>query len=134
MSSTARPTDHAVIAHLADAASLEAALTELSHNQVIDLDEVRSGTGEAFASELQAGDADAETGTGFMRWILSLGQEREELVRLGQVVREGRHGLVINGVDDEGDLEAISSILKRHGAADIIYFGDWNTEDLSINR
>ncbi len=134
MAPNARPTDHAVIAHFATAEELSAALEEMAHNRVIDLDGVTSGTGEAFAAELQAQKEDAEPGSRVIKWLLSLGQEREELIRLGEVVREGRHGLVINDVADEGDLDAISTILKRHSAADIIYFGDWQTEDLSINR
>lgn len=135
MGADPRPDDHAVTAHFADAASLDAALEELAHNRLVDVDAVTSGTGEGFATELEPGD-DEDTGAAgrVLQWLTSLGQEREELVRLGQAAREGRHAVVINDVADEADLDGIVTVLKRHGAADIVYFGDWQTEDLSIER
>lgn len=134
MSDSARPTDHAVTAHFADADALDAALQELVHSRLVDPDSVTSGTGEGFAAELEPGDEDSSGAGRVIQWLTSLGQEREELVRLGQAAREGRHAVVINDVADEPDLDGITSVLARHGAADIVYFGDWQTEDRSIQR
>jgi hypothetical protein len=56
------------------------------------------------------------------------------LVRLGQAAREGRHAVVIHDVSGRPTVDAITAVLKRHDAEDIVYFGDWQTEDLSIRR
>ncbi|MGI9018575.1 MAG: hypothetical protein ACR2HR_15980 [Euzebya sp.] len=134
MNSTARPSDHAVIAHVADAPVAEAVLASLSQEAGVDLDSVSHGSGDEFAAELEGGDADSGSASRVVKWLLSLGQEREELVLLGQVVREGRHALVINDVSDRERLDAIVAVLERHDAQDIVYFGHWQTEDLSIGR
>lgn len=31
-------------------------------------------------------------------------------------------------------VDAITAVLNRYGAQDIVYFGDWQTEDLSTQR
>lgn len=129
-----RPSDHAVIGHVADDATAEAALEDLSGEAGVDLATISHGSGSDFAAQLEVGSEGSKAASRVVQWLTSLGQEREELVRLGQVVREGRHGIVINDVSDRECLDRIVAVLKRHGAEDIVYFGDWQTEDMSIRR
>ncbi|WP_370324867.1 hypothetical protein [Euzebya sp.] len=134
MSANTRPNQHAVIAHVADEPTAEAVLSSLADEASVDLASVSHGSGDEFAGQLEAGEEDSHGATRVVKWLVSLGQEREELVRLGQVVREGRHGIVINDVTDRETLDRIVAVLNRHDARDIVYFGDWQTEDLSIRR
>ena len=129
-----RPNTHAVIAHVADTPTADAALQDLSGEVGIDLDLVTHGTGDAFAAEVNGTDDDDSSKSRVGKWLMSLGQEREELVRLGENVKAGRHGLVINEVDERSTLDAIVAVLKRHGGEDIVYFGSWQTEDMSVRR
>ncbi len=134
MSADPQPNTHAIIAHVADAASAEAALSALTDEVGIYLDRVTHGTGQSFAAKLNSSREEKEAKSRIAKWLLSLGQEREELVRLAEVVKDDRYGIVINDVDRRDTLDAVVAVLKRHDAKDIVYFGEWQTEDLSINR
>ncbi|MEO2105333.1 MAG: hypothetical protein ABGZ36_06790 [Actinomycetota bacterium] len=132
MTADARPNDHAVIAHVGDAATAEAAVADLAESGV-DRDAIAHGTGESFAARLEAGDEDSHPAGRLVKFLLSLGQEREELMRLGEEARSGRHAIVVNDVE-ESHRDAVADVLARHDARDIVWFGDWQTEDLSIQR
>lgn len=134
MNATARPSEHAVLAHLADEATATAALDEIVEGTGVQASSITHGTGPDFADRLEIGKGEPGPATRIVKWLVSLGQEREELARLGQAAREGRHAIVINDVTDRDCLDAIVAVLKRHDAEDIRYIGDWQTEDLSINR
>ncbi|CAN5845270.1 hypothetical protein BH24ACT15_BH24ACT15_15790 [soil metagenome] len=134
MTDSARPSTHALIANLPDTPAAEAAIAEVSREVGIDPADVTHGTGDSFAQRLENTDSDDGAATRVVKWLSSLGQEREELVRLGQAAREGRHAVVIHDVSGRPTVDAITAVLKRHDAEDIVYFGDWQTEDLSIRR
>jgi hypothetical protein len=134
MSTETRPSEHAVLAHVEDGDTAEAAIAAMADRAGFDRGTVATGTGAAFAEQLEAGSGDAGPAGRVVKWLLSLGQEREELARLGQHAREGRHAIVVNEVTDRDRLDEIVAVLKQHDARDIRYIGEWETEDLSINR
>lgn len=134
MSADAQPNTHAVIAHVADADDASTAITALTDEVGLAADCITSGTGEEFAARVNGSRDDEDAKSRIGRWLFSLGQEREELVELGEHVKEGRHGIVINGVEERDLLDPIVDVLNRVDAQDIVYFGDWTTEDLSIRR
>lgn len=134
MNDSARPSTHALIAHLPDTAAASSAIAAIAEETGIDPATVTHGTGEAFAARLEDTDSDDGAATRLVKWLSSLGQEREELIRLGQAAREGRHAVVVHDVSGRDTVDAMATVLNRHGAEDIVYFGDWQTEDLSIQR
>lgn len=134
MDATARPSEHAVTASLPDEDAATAAIDEIVAGTAVEASSITHGTGPAFADRLEIGESEPGPGSRLVKWMVSLGQEREQLARLGQAAREGRHAVVINDVTDEGCLDEIVGVLKRHDGQDLFYFGEWQVEDLSINR
>ena len=134
MSADPRPNTHAVIAHLPDEQAKSSALSALRDEVGLDTDLITHGTGPEFAARVNASEEDDEDTSRIGKWLLSLGQEREELVELAENVKEGRHGIVINEVDERSTLDRIVEVLNRFDAQDIVYFGQWQTEDMSIRR
>ena len=134
MDADARPSDHAVIAHVEDEAAATTAIDEIVDATPLDASSITTGTGPEFADQLEIGDSEPGPASRLVKWLVSFGQERAELARLGQAAREGRHAIVINDVTDRDCLDTIVAALKRQGADDVYYFGDWQVEDLSINR
>lgn len=125
-----RPTSDAVIASVATQGDVEAVLSELAETAGVASDAVAHGTGDGFAGQLEGGSPDSEPGTRLGRWLTSLGQDREGLVELGQVAREGRYVLVVNDVTDEQTKEAVIAVLQRHGGDHITYIGGWQNEEI----
>lgn len=134
MTLTARPTEHAVVAHLPDKASAEAALADLSTVPAVDPDAILFGSGEEFAAALDGHDPQVSALTRLVSWIGSLGQERDALKDLALQARNGRWAMVVNEVADAEDGEQIGEVLRRYGAEGVTWFGEWQTEDLDVQR
>ena len=134
MSLTARPTDHAVVAHLPDADATDAALADLADLDAVDPNSVLTGTGEDFAAALDGKDPEVGTLARLVSWIATLGQEQDALKDLAMQARNGRWAVVVNDVRDETAGEQVGDVLRRHGGEGITWFGDWQTEDLDVQR
>lgn len=133
MSSVTPPTEHAIIAHVADAPTAEAVMSALTDELDLDPERIEHGGGPELAERLSRTEDD-DDGHPIVSWLLSLGQEREELVRLGEAVRDGRQAVFVHCIDEREQIDAVADVLRRHDAHDIAYFGDWQVEDLSISR
>lgn len=130
MAPDTRPSTNAVLATLADGEAVSRVIREIAEQTSVEPSAVAHGTGEAFALRLEGSDDDTSASSRLGKWLLSLGQEREELVELGQAAREGEHALVVNDVDDQQTKDAVIGILKANGAGRITHIGQWASEDV----
>jgi hypothetical protein len=130
MDADTRPSSDAVIATVDSAEDAQAIVSAITEATDIHTEAIAHGTGESFAAQLEGGDRDSAPGTRLGKWLISLGQDREELMEKGQEAREGRHVVVVNEVNDDDTKEAVVAVLQRQNAQDIIYFGEWQNEDI----
>lgn len=130
MAPETRPSSDAVIASLPDGEAVSSALRALAERTSIDPDDVAHGTGEDFALQLEGSEDPTGPATRVGKWLLALGQEREELIELGQAARDGEHAIVVNGVEDETTKDAVIDILKDCGGSRILHIGRWQSEEV----
>lgn len=130
MAPETRPSNNAVIASLPDGDAVSAVLRAIAEQTSIDPGHVAHGTGDAFALKLEGSEDETGPATRMGKWLLSLGQEREELVELGQAAREGEHAIVVNDVEDEATKDAVIAILKGAGGSRILHIGQWQSEEV----
>ena len=130
MAPETRPSTNAVLAALPDGEAVSTALRAIAEQTSIDPGHVAHGTGEAFALKLEGSEDSTGPATRMGKWLLSLGQEREELVELGQAARDGEHAVVVNDVDDEATKDAVVGILKAAGGTRILHIGRWQSEEV----
>lgn len=122
------PTSNAVLAHVADSADVDAIRVGLSELGFAE-DQMITGNGKELAESLARTDDTSSADSMLPSWLFSLGQDREVEVELAEQIREGRHAVIISGVD-ESSQDAVVDMLQQNGGKGINVLGKWQNEEV----